>query len=868
MKINRVSSSNSQKMSKSDSFWMNFYYLLVLYKDVFFLVLGGGVVMALIILVLDFMIPNELKNIDKETTMKLFDELQQTNRHHEAILLMENKGNAVLNDEDNEVVYMTKLSDSYIHTGDYAKAEKMLLDAEKLRKTKSIDAQTLKEVPHIDKFMDFSCTRNIYQFYETIGDMKNQLKYYKIYRDFYNKFTAVADVNELIDLGLQNSEFAQINNDFAFDYDSIVVTSFTDVESAIKMMQNLVDSVYYDEAYNNSFKIKCLNKLIGWQLDNGFITDSYINMALAIELVKNPKNFDDYKYLGELSDYCYQIHDIATSKSLFNRYSIYFEERYGKDDYDYLYNYVRSFRYLETENNWEKLIIELEKYCRGMRRKIATFMPSMTEAQRIFFAEKFDMAYNYAFHILSTHPDERLAKICFDNVIFKKGLLLRSERQIENSILALNNSKIDSLYSRLKELKVNLIYLSVSGKKYTDKTEEFAQEAEHIEKELAMQCSDFKTLNEIEDVDCYNLQSKLSDNEVIIELIEHNGNLFALILDNANKVKYVNIGKKSEINDMLHSRIAQIYHNQSFTDKIWSKIAEIIHDKETVFYVPVGFFNQLSIGSLYNGNDEYLSDNYNLVLVSNPLTIKDKHPLNFDSKTTKISLWGGINYGNNDTTTEQIAVRAAITRGKSLRQLPFTLHEVKEIANLLNNQNINNIVFSDSIATETAFKQRAQKNDNIIHISTHGFFNENSDLNSSMIESGLFFAGANKFWSNDTLEVAIGQEDGILRAAEIAEMNLSNCNLVVLSACETGLGFSNTSEGVYGLQRAFKLAGADMILMSLWKVDDFATSMLMTEFYKNLLSGDDADLALNKSRQSVREQFPSPEDWGGFVLLH
>jgi CHAT domain-containing protein len=196
------------------------------------------------------------------------------------------------------------------------------------------------------------------------------------------------------------------------------------------------------------------------------------------------------------------------------------------------------------------------------------------------------------------------------------------------------------------------------------------------------------------------------------------------------------------------------------------------------------------------------------------------------------------------------------------------LHEVKEIANLLNNQNINNIVFSDSIATETAFKQRAQKNDNIIHISTHGFFNENSDLNSSMIESGLFFAGANKFWSNDTLEVAIGQEDGILRAAEIAEMNLSNCNLVVLSACETGLGFSNTSEGVYGLQRAFKLAGADMILMSLWKVDDFATSMLMTEFYKNLLSGDDADLALNKSRQAVRNHFPSPEDWGGFVLLH
>jgi CHAT domain-containing protein len=91
---------------------------------------------------------------------------------------------------------------------------------------------------------------------------------------------------------------------------------------------------------------------------------------------------------------------------------------------------------------------------------------------------------------------------------------------------------------------------------------------------------------------------------------------------------------------------------------------------------------------------------------------------------------------------------------------------------------------------------------------------------------------------------------------------------VVLSACETGLGFSDTSEGVYGLQRAFKLAGADMVLMSLWEVDDQATAMLMTEFYKNLLAGKDVDNALELGKRAVRRQYPSPEDWGGFVLLH
>lgn len=91
---------------------------------------------------------------------------------------------------------------------------------------------------------------------------------------------------------------------------------------------------------------------------------------------------------------------------------------------------------------------------------------------------------------------------------------------------------------------------------------------------------------------------------------------------------------------------------------------------------------------------------------------------------------------------------------------------------------------------------------------------------------------------------------------------------MVLSACETGLGFSDSSEGVYGLQRAFKLAGAKNILMSLWEVDDRATTILMTNFYRNLLLGKDANTALEISKQAVRTQYPSPRDWGAFVLLN
>jgi CHAT domain-containing protein len=136
-----------------------------------------------------------------------------------------------------------------------------------------------------------------------------------------------------------------------------------------------------------------------------------------------------------------------------------------------------------------------------------------------------------------------------------------------------------------------------------------------------------------------------------------------------------------------------------------------------------------------------------------------------------------------------------------------------------------------------------------------------------MYNCGLFFAGSNQYWINDSIPADI-RTDGILRAAEIATMDFTNCELVVLSACETGLGYNDTSEGVYGLQRAFRLAGDNKILMSLWKVGDEPTSLLMQEFYKSLLEGNSPNHALSVAKSFVRKSYKSPKDWGGFVILN
>lgn len=137
-----------------------------------------------------------------------------------------------------------------------------------------------------------------------------------------------------------------------------------------------------------------------------------------------------------------------------------------------------------------------------------------------------------------------------------------------------------------------------------------------------------------------------------------------------------------------------------------------------------------------------------------------------------------------------------------------------------------------------------------------------------MMRSGLILAGANYAWLNGH-PIREGEEDGILTAYEISQMDLAQTGLVVLSACETGLGDIKGNEGVYGLQRAFKIAGVDYLIMTLWKVDDKATALFMIEFYKHYLQdGMSIPDAFRLTQQEfIANPLSSPYLWAGFVLL-
>ena len=207
--------------------------------------------------------------------------------------------------------------------------------------------------------------------------------------------------------------------------------------------------------------------------------------------------------------------------------------------------------------------------------------------------------------------------------------------------------------------------------------------------------------------------------------------------------------------------------------------------------------------------------------------------------------------------------------------LPGTKKEVELIDSLYDISSIEREVFMSDQAIEEVVKEL--NNPKALHIATHGFFlddpgpsTDRADgyVENPLLRSGLIMAGANSFIRSGQISENMDlNDDGILTAYEAMNLPLDNTDIVVLSACETGLGEIKNGEGVFGLQRAFQVAGADAIIMSMWTVDDAATQEFMTIFYEDWLKSGDKRIAFRSAQLRLKSKFSSPYYWGAFVMV-
>ena len=882
MKINRIKSKFSKIRKYSDNIFMNIYYFLRFCFFLGFLFLGIVLLLIIPMFIADFLAHDTLNKIDEKTTFHIFDQLKSSHQYHEAIYLMEYKKD-LLDNSMQVLEYNMELTDCYIHVGDYSSAEKYLLEIYRdpssiIHNEKLYDA-FISSKKEAKSFVQFSVARSLFQLYDKMGDKNNQTLYFHKMKEHYNNSREFV-MSESIQKALKKRvSLLSFGYNYNFDaskllaFDEICVQYYTDRNDAIRALMQYIERIHDDKTIGPSYKIKVLNKLIGWLLENKRMVTSYKYISIAVEFAKQLNLLQEYSVVGELSDYCYEAHDIETSRKLFRLYQKYLDETYEEEDLEYLMNHVRSFRYLEADGKWDVLIDNLIDCCEGMRKQVAKNISSMNEDQREYFAKMLDVPFEYASDLLQRRQSSELANLCFDNIAFKSGLLLRSNISLRNRIEKTKDASLIAKYDSLVKLQRELVYESVSKNtfNYLTKTN-LRSRVEDLEKEIAMISTDFRYRDSFVQSRWKDVQKGLNRNEAIVELVESKEDCYALILKSKGDVEYAYISSKDSIYPKLNSDIEKFYYSEDITSLLWNEVANHIEGCSKIYYFPVGVFNNISLGSLYWGERSFLCDKYDLELMSNPSEIqRAKTDAILVKNVSNVSLWGGIDYGTSMTLSiSSENEHRAISRGDSLKYLTYSYDEVMKISRQLDDLNIENNVYTKNDATEKSFWDRESLNDVILHVSSHGYFNDASfvtNKRSPMYNCGLFFAGSNKYWVNDSIP-SDTREDGILRAAEIATMDFTNCELVILSACETGLGYNDTSEGVYGLQRAFRLAGANKILMSLWKVGDEPTSLLMQEFYKSLLNGNSPNHALSVAKSKVRKLYKSPKDWGGFVILN
>lgn len=334
---------------------------------------------------------------------------------------------------------------------------------------------------------------------------------------------------------------------------------------------------------------------------------------------------------------------------------------------------------------------------------------------------------------------------------------------------------------------------------------------------------------------------------------------------NGNELRYTFLKNGYE----LEHRILQRYYNgikNNLNDsltyyKYFKPLEQVIGSASRIYLSADGVYNQINLNTLFDGS-RFLIDRFNFSQMTNLQELASTKSDNFPDRGRAV-FFARPDYLN--ATDKHLESKQAINRAVTLdeiRQANFddlvgTEDEVLTAKSMLKNAGWKIDVNLGSLAEERRIKE--QINPTVLHIATHGFF-LNGIAADPMLESGLILSGINSYTLND-------DQDGILTAMEASALTLDSTQLVVLSACETGLGRLSNGEGVYGLPRAFSIAGAKRIIMSLWKVSDEGTSRLMSLFYKNLAYNLSVSESFRNAQILLRAEYPDPYFWGGFVLL-
>ena len=483
-------------------------------------------------------------------------------------------------------------------------------------------------------------------------------------------------------------------------------------------------------------------------------------------------------------------------------------------------------------------------------------------------------------------------KTCYDALLLSKAFLLDSERSVYYVVKREGDDTDMQTYMNIASLKNHIKELEKDYVQYADSILTAMNKVSRLESTLMNRCKSVGDITSFMDVDYNAVKRSLGKNDVLIDFTDFvpnvGGRRYAAYIVN-KKQKYPllkSIFEESQIDSLGIARPDMFYDKDFAADVIkllWSPIKEHILEGSTVYYVPSQMLFQVCLESLPLEDGTLLGDHYHFVRLSSARELVRKQN---KSNAASAVLYGGLQY---DLEPEVMAENAKqydlsslmvmrggdIVRGDSIfRELPGSKEEVDRIAEILSRSKFEVTPYIGVNGTEESFLSMHGKAPRILHLATHGFYYTPTEAekvdylrgySDAMSLSGLIMSGGNAAWRGK--ELPTGTLGGVLTANNIAYLDLSNTDMVVLSACQTGQG-NATAEGLYGLQRAFKKAGVGTMVMTLWSVSDKVATEFMIKFYESLVENDwDKHKAFEKTKSYIRTQHPDPYHWAAFVML-
>ena len=510
---------------------------------------------------------------------------------------------------------------------------------------------------------------------------------------------------------------------------------------------------------------------------------------------------------------------------------------------------------------------------------INRYFPPMSEAEKTKYWDvlqpRFQRYYNYCLDASATNP--AVLQSMMEYQMSTKGLLLSSTNKIKQAILASDNAELIKDYTSWLDKKEALArYYSLSKEELTKQKVDIGaleREANDMERSLSSRSTEFSQGYASEKVEMKSVVDLLGDLEAIVEVIRIRKFDKDFIADSRYAMLVLTKGATSPKvtilanGSQLETKFAKFYKNaviQRIPDEasyiqFWSTLDPLLMGKKTLYFSPDGVFSQINVNTIKKPGGDYVGNRFEVVTFGNSkdlIAAKAKKP----------------------TTGKEAFLLGFPEFGGAAPALPGSKAEIMAVATVLKTAGYKVNQKMTTEATEASIKDL--KGPTLVHIATHGYFLPDPDAdamgvsseharNNPLLRSGLILAGAPDPTKGEREPDLASNDNGVLTAYEAMNLNLEGTDLIVLSACETGLGEVKAGEGVYGLQRAFQVAGADALLMSLWKVDDAATQLLMTNFYTNWSKSKNKLKAFKQAQAQLmlNPKYKDPYFWGAFVMM-